>query len=325
MSPASTAPPLLALEGLTVAFPTPGGLAPAVVDMDLVVHPGEVLALVGESGCGKTATALAVMDLLPPQARVSGAVLWKGQPLMATRQRGRDLSMVFQEPATALNPVLSVQTQVAEPLAVHRGLRGRTARTEVLRLLTLAGLPSAEDLLRAYPHQLSGGQRQRVMLAMALACEPELLLADEPTTALDASVRAGILDTLEELGDRLGLAILLVSHDLGVVERIAHRVAVIYAGRIVELAPREALFSRPTHPYTKALLACRPDPYSDAAPADPIPGQPPDIGQRPPGCAFHPRCPRAQASCSAVVPTLQPQAGAPQHAVACPHTKGSQP
>ncbi len=316
--------PLLTLDDLRVTFPGPRGEAAAVDGLSLHIDTGQVLALVGESGCGKTATALAIMGLLPTTATVSGRVLWEGRPLDAAGQRGRDLAMIFQEPATALNPVLSVRAQVAEPLVVHRGLKGETARAEVIRLLSLAGLPQPEDLLGAYPHQLSGGQRQRVMLAMALACQPRLLLADEPTTALDASVRAGILDTLDCLRRDLGLAILLVSHDLGVVERIADMVAVIYAGRIVEEAPRERLFEAPVHPYTRALLACRPDPFSDVPPADAIPGQPPAISDRPEGCAFHPRCTRAVEACSRELPPLMPN-DALQHHAACPVAVGGQP
>jgi oligopeptide/dipeptide ABC transporter ATP-binding protein len=310
--------PLLRVEGLRVSFPCTGGLASAVDGIDLRVEAGEVLALVGESGCGKTATALAVMGLLPPEAREGGRLLWQGEPLDAEALRGRGLAMVFQEPAAALNPVLKVQTLIAEPLRVHRGLRGGPLRAELLRLLALAGLAEGAELLHAYPHQLSGGQRQRVLLAMALACEPRLLLADEPTTALDASHRAGLLDTLDQLRQRLDLAILLVSHDLGAVERIAQRVAVIYAGRIVELAPRQALFHDPVHPYTRALLACRLDRSDSTVQVAPIAGEPPALGRRPTGCAFHPRCPLARPSCRDERPALSPRSTDAKHRVACP-------
>ena len=325
MSQQTSRAPLLQLEELTVEFTTRLGPARAVDGICLAIHPGEVLALVGESGCGKTATALAIMDLLPGNAHVGGRLRWEGSPLHAAQQRGRGLAMIFQEPATALNPVLSVQTQVAEPIKVHQGLGRHAARQEVLRLLGLAGLPQPETLLGAYPHQLSGGQRQRVMIAMALACHPRLLLADEPTTALDASVRAGILDTLARLQRELGLAILLVSHDLGVVHRIADRVAVIYAGRIVESATCELLLEAPAHPYTRALLACLPDPFSDTPPGEPISGQPPQAIDRPQGCAFHPRCPRAEAGCRRAVPALEPLARQPDQRVACPLTHGAAP
>ncbi len=322
MSPTTHRQPLLEIEDLTVQFATADGPARAVDGLSLSIKPGEALALVGESGCGKTATALAIMDLLPAHATVSGTLRWDGAALDPRRQRGQGLAMIFQEPATALNPVLSVQTQVAEPLKVHRRLGRLAARQEVLRLLDLAGLPQPETLLGAFPHQLSGGQRQRVMIAMALACQPRLLLADEPTTALDASVRAGILDTLARLQRELGLAILLVSHDLGVVQRIADRVAVIYAGRIVELAPCQRLLEAPVHPYTRALLACLPDPFSDTPPAEPIPGQPPRATARPTGCAFHPRCPMAEPACLRLEPALEPMARAPHRLVACPLVHG---
>jgi oligopeptide/dipeptide ABC transporter ATP-binding protein len=317
MSDETPAGTLLELEGLRVRFATPTGPALAVDGLDLRIRAGEVLALVGESGCGKTATALAIMDLLPANASVDGALRWEGEPMDPTKLRGRQIAMIFQEPATALNPVLSVLTQVAEPLRVHRRMGRTEARAEVLRLLAQAGLPEPEDLLGAYPHQLSGGQRQRVMIAMALACQPRLLLADEPTTALDASVRAGILDTLARLRRELGLAILLVSHDLGVVRRLADRAAVIYAGRIVESAPCEQLFEALGHPYTRALLACTPDPFSDAPPAEPIPGQPPDARARPPGCAFHPRCPEAEPRCAQRSPALAEVPGQSGQRVAC--------
>jgi len=312
----NTTGPLLVLEDLTVRFPVDGGWGAAVDGLSLGIGAGEVLALVGESGCGKTATALAVMGLLPPEARVGGRMSWRGAALNPAARRGRELAMVFQEPATALNPVLKVSTQVAEPLRAHRGLRGDALHTEVLRMVELAGLPDGRALLHAYPHQLSGGQRQRVMLAMALACGPELLLADEPTTALDASLRAGLLETMEGLRRELGLSILLVSHDLGVVEHIAQRVAVVYAGRIVEQGSRERIFAAPSHPYTRALLACRVDPYGPPPNDEPIPGQPPSIGDRPGGCAFHPRCPLATPACGRQRPELIDLDR--DHRVACP-------
>ena len=325
MSPEAHAATLLELEDLRVRFASEGAQAPAVDGLSLAIRAGEVLALVGESGCGKTATALAIMGLLPHSASVSGVLSWEGAPLEPTRLRGRQIAMIFQEPATALNPVLSVLTQVSEPLRVHRRMGRAEARGATTELLAQAGLPQPEELLRAYPHQLSGGQRQRVMIAMALACQPRLLLADEPTTALDASVRAGILDTLDRLRRELGLAILLVSHDLGVVERIAQRVAVTYAGRIVEQAPAQAIFEAPTHPYTRALLACRPDPFSDDLPAAPIQGQPPSLTDRPAGCAFHPRCTQARPACAGAVPALAPLPGRSDHQLACPVVLGDQP
>ncbi len=318
MSPETQGPPLLEIVDLRVHYTTSQGEAAAVDGLSLRVRTGEVLALVGESGCGKTATALAIMGLLPGNARIDGTLRWEGEPMDPDRLRGRQIAMIFQEPATALNPVLSVLTQVREPLRVHRRMGRAAARVEALRLLALAGLPRPDELLGAYPHQLSGGQRQRVMIAMALACQPRLLLADEPTTALDASVRAGILDTLAALRRDLGLAILLVSHDLGVVRRLADRVAVIHAGRIVESAPCDQLLEAPAHPYTRALLACTPDPFSDQPPAPPIQGQPPSPQDRPPGCAFHPRCPAAEPRCAQQVPVLEPVREQPSHQAACP-------
>ncbi len=314
----SAASPLLELQGLEVRFPLGAGQAAAVTGLDLHVEAGEVVALVGESGCGKSATALAIMGLLPPGATIAGRILWRGEPLVPEARRGRELAMVFQEPATALNPVARVRTQIAEPLRAHRRLRGAALREELRRCLVLAGLEPGDGMLEAYPHQLSGGQRQRVMLAMALACRPRLLLADEPTTALDASLKGGLLQTLDRLRRELGLAILLVSHDFGVVERIAQRIAVIYAGRIVEQAPGEAILSSARHPYTQSLLACRLDPFEPGPPRAPIQGQPPSLGQRPPGCAFHPRCPLAQPRCAREVPAPTPLAPGAQHRVACP-------
>ncbi len=297
------------------------GNAEVIRDLHLDIHTGEVLALVGESGAGKTATALAIMDLLPSNATVQGRILLDGQDLrtLPPRRRhavrGRDIAMVFQEPATALNPVLRVRTQLAEPLRVHRRLRGAALQAEVRRLLALVGLAQGGSLEDAYPHQISGGQQQRVMLAMALTCQPRLLLADEPTTALDVTVQATLLDKLGALRSQLGLAILLVSHDLGVVASLADRVAVLYAGRIVELAPVAQLFDDPLHPYTRGLLASVPDPFDASSPPRPIPGQPPRASAFPEGCAFHPRCPLVRSRCRQQVPELT--TARPSHEHAC--------
>jgi len=316
-------PPLLQLDGLQVSFRTAGGPLVAVRDLSLRIDPGSILALVGESGSGKTVTALAVMDLLPSHASVEGAVLYQGRDLRALPEaernalRGRQVAMVFQEPTSALNPVLRVAAQVAEPLRVHLGLSRSAARQESLRLLTLAGLPDPASVADAYPHQLSGGQCQRVLLAMALACSPRLLLADEPTTALDVTVQAGILERLARLRDELGLAILLVSHDLAVVSSLADRVAVMYAGSLVEQAPVERLFREPAHPYTRGLLACLPDPFRPGSPPVPIPGQPPDPLEPVAGCAFHPRCAQAFARCREERPAMEPVPGSDEHQAAC--------
>jgi oligopeptide/dipeptide ABC transporter ATP-binding protein len=297
---------LLAVEGLTVSF----GRFAVVEDLSFTVDPGEVLAIVGESGSGKSLTALALMRLVPPPGRVSGRVVFDGAELLALPERqmrsirGGSMAMVFQEPMTSLNPVFTVGSQIAEALRWHRGLSGAAARAEAVRLLSLVEIPNPAARVADYPHQLSGGMRQRVMIAMALACNPRLLIADEPTTALDATVQAQILDLLRRLRAELGMAVILITHDLGVVSDFADRVAVMYAARVVEAAPAAALFADPAHPYTEGLLASLPRLAETVERLAAIPGQVPPPFALPPGCRFAPRCAHAKAPCELAIPPL---------------------
>ena len=322
-----SAPDLLAIDDLRVSFPArsrgSGGAAgaagaaiEAVRGVSFVVGRGEIVGLVGESGSGKSLTALAVLGLAPADARVSGGIVLKGpaepagvdllalpprrRQKVLRQVRGGRVGMIFQEPASALNPVFTVGFQVAEALRAHRPLSRRAARDEAERLLARVALSEPRRRLDDYPHQLSGGQRQRVMIAMALAAGPDLLLADEPTTALDVTVQAQILALLSRLRDELGLAVLLITHDFSVVAEICDRAVVLYAGEVVEEAPVAELFRAPAHPYTRALLASLPRLAAAPGPREPlavIPGQPPDPAALPPGCAFAPRCAEVFAPC----------------------------
>ena len=292
------------IEGLGVEIGTPLGPVEILREVGLTLERGESLGLVGESGCGKSMTALAILGLLPETARASGRVVLEGRNLLELgeaelcRLRGRRLAMVFQEPMTALNPVRSIGDQVAEGLRLHLGLDGRRALDRAATLLERVGLPEADFPLALHPHQLSGGQRQRVVVAMALACGPDILIADEPTTALDVTIQAQILDLIAELAEEEGMALILISHDLGVIAEMTDRMAVMYAGAIVESGPTAEVFRRRAHPYTEGLFAALPS--LNAAPGDrlaSIPGQVPDPLQRPAGCAFAPRCPRASGAC----------------------------
>jgi len=309
--------PLVTIEGLTVAF---NGVA-ALRGIDLAIGRGEAVGLVGESGCGKSVTWLAALGLLPATAAVAGRVRIEGEDLLGAspavleRVRGGRIAMIFQDPASALNPVHSLGRQVSEALALHRGMRGAGARAEARRLFDLVGIPDAGRRLDSYPHEMSGGQNQRVMIAMALAGQPELLVADEPTTALDATIQAQILDLLRRLRAELGMALVLISHDLGVVAEMCDRVGVMYAGRIVEEAPSDALFAAPSHPYTQGLLAALPSMTGPRRRLSAIPGGVPEPWAMPPGCAFAPRCPHAGAACDAAVPALR-HVGQ-DHAAAC--------
>ncbi len=311
------AAPLLQLTGLSVAFD-----GATVVDaIDLGVAPGEALGMVGESGCGKSVTWLAALGLLPAKARVAGSVKLDGAeilhaaPAALDRMRGGRVAMIFQDPASALNPVHRLGRQVQEALRLHRGLVGAAARAEAKRLFDLVGIPDATRRLDAFPHELSGGQNQRVMIAMALAGRPELLIADEPTTALDVTIQAQILDLLQALRRELGMALVLISHDLGVVAETCDRVAVMYAGRLVEQAPSTRFFAGPRHPYAQGLMAALPPLHGPRSPLLAIPGGVPEPGALPPGCAFAPRCPVGQPACAAMPPLAQHVA--PSHAVAC--------
>jgi peptide/nickel transport system ATP-binding protein len=313
---------LLAVDGLRMEFPGPDGPAVAVRGIDFQLEPGRVLGLVGESGCGKSMTALCVLRLLPPAGRIAGGrILFRDRDLLALREsdmrrvRGAEIAMIFQEPMTALNPVLTVGSQIAEAVRLHQHLGRRAAWDRAVALLGEVGIPEPAHRARDYPHQLSGGMRQRVMIAMAISCEPALLIADEPTTALDVTIQAEILQLLRELRERRGMAMLLITHDLGVVAEQADEVAIMYAGRIVERAPVGDLFDRPRHPYTRALLRSMPALGRHTERLETIPGQVPGLRNLPSGCAFRDRCPDAIPACAEQVPPLAPRG--PGHEVAC--------
>ena len=309
--------PLVSLTGLSVAFDG----APALRGIDLSVAKGEAVGLVGESGCGKSVTWLAALGLLPPKARITGSVMLDGQELIGApasileKVRGGRIAMIFQDPASSLNPVHRIGKQITEALALHRNMVGQAARIEAKRLLDLVGIPDASRRLDAYPHELSGGQNQRVMIAIALAGQPELLVADEPTTALDVTIQAQILELLKDLRRHMGMTLVLISHDLGVVADSCERVAVMYAGRIVEEAPISRLFSAAAHPYTQGLLGALPPMDGPRRRLAAIPGGVPEPWAMPPGCAFAPRCAHRMAACDAGVPALIPLAA--RHRVAC--------
>ncbi len=312
---------LLAIRGLRTCFELESGVLRAVDGIDLTIRAGETVGLVGESGSGKTMTALSILGLVPPPGRiVAGEILFRGRDLVAlsTRElraiRGREIAMIFQEPASALNPVFTVGQQIAEVLRAHAGLARSAARERAIERLAEVGIPDPETRAHAYPHELSGGQRQRAMIAMAIACGPHLLLADEPTSALDVTVQDGILDLLATLQRRTGMALLLVTHDLALVAENAERVAVMYAGAIVESAEVGELFERPRHPYTIALLRSRPSAAGQRA----LPRSRPGPGELPGGCRYRARCPLARERCAEEPPlaALAPPAGS-EHRVAC--------
>lgn len=309
---------LVEIRGLSVSF---DGVR-ALHGIDLAVGRGEAVGLVGESGSGKSVTWLAALGLLPRKAAVSGSVRLDGaeilhaRPETLDRVRGGRVAMIFQDPASALNPVIRLGRQVGEALALHRGLSGQAIRAEARRLFDLVGIPDAARRLDAYPHELSGGQNQRVMIAMALAGEPDLLVADEPTTALDATIQAQILALLAELRRELGMALVLISHDLGVISQSCERVSVMYAGRIVESARSDELFQNPLHPYSQGLLAALPPLEGVRRRLRPIEGNVPEPWNLPRGCAFAPRCPRRQEACDHAVPALV-AVQADRHAACC--------
>ncbi|MGG5885683.1 ABC transporter ATP-binding protein [Falsiroseomonas sp. HC035] len=297
--------PALELVGLRTEFRIGGTWHPAVRDLSLTLMRDETLALVGESGCGKSVTALSVMGLVqPPFGRVhAGRILLDGRDLAGLSDqalesvRGDRMAMIFQEPMTSLNPVMTVGDQVAEALRIHRGLDRKAARARALTLFEEVKIPSPAQRLDEYPHQFSGGMRQRVMIAIALACEPAVLLADEPTTALDVTIQAQVLGLLADLQKKHGMAVLFITHNLGVVAQIADRVAVMYAGEIVEQGPVAAIFDRPQHPYTRALFSAIPRLDQPGQALSAIPGRVPPLDSMPAGCRFAPRCPMAQAGC----------------------------
>ena len=317
---------LLEVESLQTHFRTPEGVNRAVDGVSFEVNERETLAIVGESGCGKSVTASSILRLIPePPGKIAGAVRFEGRDLLKLseremrRIRGKDISMIFQEPMTSLNPVLSVGRQLRETLRVHEGLERQAADARAEEMLALVGIPEARRRLSEFPHQLSGGMRQRVMIAIALACSPKLLIADEPTTALDVTIQAQILDLMRNLKHRVGAAIVLITHDLGVVAEVAERVMVMYAGRKVEEAPVAELFRSPRHPYTQGLLGAVPKLGSSLAGESTrlaeIPGLVPSLKSRIQGCVFAGRCARATDVCRSVAPALALKA--PGHVAAC--------
>jgi oligopeptide/dipeptide ABC transporter ATP-binding protein len=305
--------PLLSVSDLTVAFPTDRGLLVVVDHVSFDVREGRTLCIVGESGCGKSLTAAALLDLVPVPGKIlSGRVEYQGRDILALSEndlrqlRGNEISIVFQEPASALNPVLTVGYQVVEVIRAHQGLGRAAARAKAVQVLEMVGMPGASDRLDAYPHELSGGMRQRVMIAVALACRPALLVADEPTTALDVTIQAQILDLLTRLQTDLGMALVLITHDLGVVAETADEVIVMYAGQVVEAAASVSLFSHPRHPYTQALLRSIPSyAMGRLQRLNVIPGGVPGLTTPPSGCRFADRCPVAVEPCRTVDPDLR--------------------
>ncbi len=313
---------LLEVEGLSVALPTRSGYHKAVDDLSFAVDAGEIMGIAGESGSGKTITALSLFGLLPNGARVTGSIRLDGIELTALTAkqlrdvRGRQIAMVSQDPATSLHPILPVGTQLTEHMRHHLGVDKAQARSRAAALLETVRIPDPERALKAYPGQFSGGMRQRIAIAVALAAEPRLLVADEPTTALDVTVQAGILRLLDRLCRERGMAVIVITHDLGVMSATAGRLAVMYAGRLAEAGPTAELLTRPRHPYTRGLLDALPHPEAGAAPLIPIGGSPPSLGRVPDGCPFHPRCTYAEASCAASRP--EPVSVAAGHLLACP-------
>jgi peptide/nickel transport system ATP-binding protein len=318
--------PLLDVRNLQTHFRTPDGVNRAVDGLSFHVNAGETIAIVGESGCGKSVTAMSILRLIPePPGKIAGEIRFQGRDLVKLSDkemraiRGNEVSMIFQEPMTSLNPVLTVGRQIGETLRLHQGLNAHQAEQKSIEMLKLVGIPAPERRVREYPHQLSGGMRQRVMIAMALACNPQLLIADEPTTALDVTIQAQILDLMRDLKHRVGAAIVLITHDLGVVAEVAERVIVMYAGRKVEEARVADLFADPKHPYTQGLLGAVPKLGSsltgETTRLAEIPGLVPSLKTRIDGCVFAGRCPKVTDLCRAVAPALEPKA--PYHTAAC--------
>ena len=318
--------PLLEIKGLKTHFKTDDGWLHAVDGVDIAIDAGETVCVVGESGCGKSVTAKTVMKLIdmPPGKIVAGQVLWKGRDLVPLgpsemqKIRAKEIAIIFQEPMTSLNPVYTVGEQIAESVRLHEGLSRKEAMNRAVEMLRLVGIPTPERRVRDYPHQFSGGMRQRVMIAIALACSPQLLIADEPTTALDVTIQAQILDLMADLKDRLGMAILMITHAMGVVAEVAQRVVVMYAGQVVEEAPVAGLFATPRHPYTQGLI--RSIPRIDTAALhkvrlETIPGTVPKLIAPAPGCRFADRCRYARDECRASTPSLREIT--PGHKVAC--------
>ena len=303
--------PLLEIDKLTVQFRRDEGWSTAIEDVSLRVGQGECVGLVGESGSGKSVTALSVLRLHEPRtSRLQGAIRYRGEDVLAMpyrklrNLRGGEVAMVFQDPMSSLNPVLTIADQIGETLRLHENLSRAEARRRAIELLDMVRIPDAARRVDEYPHRLSGGMRQRVMIAIAMACKPKLLIADEPTTALDVTIQAQILELLRELQAELGMALLLITHDLGVIAEVAQRVVVMYAGQVIEEAPVERLFAHPLHPYSEGLLRAIPPLDQDVRRLAAIPGNIPDPGRMPPGCRYAPRCPLVLPSCVAAVPPL---------------------
>jgi peptide/nickel transport system ATP-binding protein len=317
----------LSVSDLTVRFESDEGNVLAVDGVSFAVRPGGVVALVGESGCGKSVTAMSILGLLPATATRTGSVQLEGRELSGLSERalrevrGREISMIFQEPMTSLNPSFTVGFQIGEVLRRHMGVSRAEARARAIELLDLVRIPAADKRVQDYPHQMSGGMRQRVMIAMAVACDPQVLLADEPTTALDVTIQAQVLDIMRDLRDRLGTSIVMITHDLGVVADIADDVVVMYAGHVVESGDVDSVFANPQHPYTIGLLGSVPRPDlgrgDGTARLREIPGIVPTLHARPDKCVFAPRCPRADDDCLAAMPTLEETA--PGQLAACVH------
>ena len=326
--------PLLHVQHLQTHFATPDGVVRAVEDMSFFIHAGETVAIVGESGCGKSVTSMSILRLIQtPPGKIAGRILFGGRDLLRAtdaemrKLRGNDISMIFQEPMTSLNPVLTVGRQIGETLRLHQGLDARQATQRATEMLDLVGISAAARRVREFPHQLSGGMRQRVMIAMALACNPKLLIADEPTTALDVTIQAQILDLMRDLKTRLGSAIMLITHDLGVVAEMAQRVVVMYAGRKVEEAPVGEIFARPLHPYTRGLLGAVPR-LGSSLQAEvgrgklaEITGLVPSLRQRIVGCSFAGRCPLATDRCRKDAPAVEEKL--PGHFAACHYAEAA--
>jgi oligopeptide/dipeptide ABC transporter ATP-binding protein len=314
--------PLLKIEDLSTFFHTEENIVQSVRNVDLTIHKGETLALVGESGCGKSVTALSAMRLvpIPPGRFESGRILFKGKDILQASEvemqdiRGNEISMIFQEPMTSLNPIFTVGDQIMEAIRLHQNKTETQARELALKVLRQVAIPSPENRIDQYPHELSGGMKQRVMIAMAIVCQPALLIADEPTTALDVTIQAQILDLLDRLRQETHMSILLITHNLGIVAQYADRVAVMYSGKVVELAPVEELFASPAHPYTRGLLNSLP---KDGSKLETIPGTVPHPAYLPKGCAFHPRCAEKLDQCAKMIPPLESIDGKNPHETAC--------
>ncbi len=303
---------LLEIENLSVDFPSGGGVMHAVENVSLRLDAGEVLGIVGESGSGKSVTMMALMGLVSfpgvvkaDKLRFDGHDLLSLSPRARGKLTGKDLAMIFQDPTTSLNPCFTIGFQLMETLKLHLGLDGKAAKRRAIELLEQVGIPAPESRLKAFPHQLSGGMNQRVMIAMAISCNPKLLIADEPTTALDVTIQAQILDLLRGLQQDRGMALVLITHNMGVVSQMAHRISVMYAGQVMEDRPAQRLFADPHHPYTEALMAAMPERSDGSGSLATIPGMVPGVYDRPVGCLFAPRCSYAQADCRAARPPLQ--------------------